>query len=133
MLYDFHHNENSKKPNSVNATYVITGVQHPPEPPATNGDAHESDGDDIMQSSPYISSSMPNQDAAADTVTASSIILVREEDLEGNMAGDFSGTVLVADSGYRCEIDIPVNLFYPRIQSPARGFAGSQCLDGCQP
>ncbi|ODM19489.1 hypothetical protein SI65_04473 [Aspergillus cristatus] len=82
MLYDFHHNENSKKPNSVNATYVITGVQHPPEPPATNGDAHESDGDDIMQSSPYISSSMPNQDASADAVTTSSIILVREEDLE---------------------------------------------------
>ncbi|OJJ88456.1 uncharacterized protein ASPGLDRAFT_54511 [Aspergillus glaucus CBS 516.65] len=82
MLYDFHHNENSKKPNSVNATYVITGVQHPSEPHATNGDAHESDGDDIMQSSPYISSSMPNQDAAADTVTGSSIILVREEDLE---------------------------------------------------
>lgn len=40
---------------------------------------------------------MPNQDADADTVTTSSIILVREEDLEGNMAGDISGTVLVAD------------------------------------
>lgn len=85
MLYDFHHNENSKKPNSVNATYIITGMQQPPEPPATNGNAHESDadGDDIMQSSPYISSSVPNQDAVIDSVAAASIILVREEDLEG--------------------------------------------------
>lgn len=76
---------------------------------------------------------MPNQDAGADTVTISSIILVREEDLEGNTAGDISGTVLVADGAYRCEIDIPVNLFYSHIQSPARGIAGSQYLDGCQP
>lgn len=68
---------------------------------------------------------MPNQDADADTVTTSSIILVREEDLEGNMAGDISGTVLVADGTYRCKIDIPVNLFFSRIQSPARGIAGS--------
>lgn len=86
MLYDFHHNENNKKPNSVNATYIITGMQQPPEPPATNGNVtHESDadGDDIMQSSPYISSSVPNQDAVIDSVAAASIILVREEDLEG--------------------------------------------------
>lgn len=133
MLYDFHHNENSKKPNSVNATYVITGVQHPPEPPATNGDAHESDGDDIMQSSPYISSSIPNQDASADAATTSSIILVREEDLEGNATIDSSSIVLVADTGYRCEIDVPVNFFCSHIQYPAHGLAGSQCLDGCQP
>lgn len=85
MLYEFHHNENFKKPNSVNATYVITGVQQRPEPPATSGDAHESDadGDDIMQSSPYVSGSMSNQDAVVDSVAAASIILVREEDLEG--------------------------------------------------
>lgn len=133
MLYDFHHNENSKKPNSVNATYVIAGAQYPPESPATNGDAHESDGDHIMQSSPYMSSSMPNQDACAHTATTSSIILVREEDLEGHLADNISGMVLVADSAYRCEIDIPVNLFYPHIQSPVRGIAGSQYLDRCQP
>ena len=125
MLYSFHHSENSKKPNSVDATYVITGVQHPPEPPATTGD-------DIMQSSPYISSSMPNQDDLASAVTTSSIILVREEDLEGNATIDSSGMVLVADTGYRCEIDVPVNFVYSHIQSPVRSSAGSQCLDGCQ-
>ena len=85
MLYEFHRNENSKKPNSVNATYVITGVQQVPEPPATNGNANDfdGDGDDIMQSSPYISSSMPNQDEVIDSIPTTSIILVREEDLEG--------------------------------------------------
>lgn len=84
MLYDFHQNENSKKPNSVNATYVITGVQQP-EAPAANGKTNGSDrdGDDLMQSSPYMSSSMPNQDDPAETVPTTSIILVREEDLEG--------------------------------------------------
>lgn len=83
MLYDFHQNENSKKPNSVNATYVITGVQQL-EAPAANGKANDDgDGDDFMQSSPYISSSMPNQDDPAETVPTISIILVREEDLEG--------------------------------------------------
>ena len=45
MLYEFHQNENSKKPNSVNATYVITGVQQLPEPPATNGNANDFDGE----------------------------------------------------------------------------------------
>ena len=83
MLYDFHQNENSKKPNSVNATYVITGVQQL-EAPAANGKANDDgDGDDFMQSSPYISSSMPNLDDPAETVPTISIILVREEDLEG--------------------------------------------------
>lgn len=84
VLYEFHQNENSKKPNSVNATYVITGVQQP-EPPAANGAANEADGDgdDFMQSSPYISSSMPNQESSIEAVPTSSIILVREEDLEG--------------------------------------------------
>ena len=83
MLYDFHQNENSKKPNSVNATYVITGVRQL-EAPAANGKANDDgDGDDFMQSSPYISSSMPNQDDPAEMVPTVSIILVREEDLEG--------------------------------------------------
>ncbi|PYH85913.1 hypothetical protein BO82DRAFT_141996 [Aspergillus uvarum CBS 121591] len=83
MLYDFHHNENYKKPNSVNATYILTGVQKAPEPAAsTNGFQSSADTDDIPPSSPYISSSMPNQDGDADEVAVSSVLLVREEDLE---------------------------------------------------
>ncbi|KAL4787997.1 DNA polymerase subunit Cdc27 [Aspergillus varians] len=84
MLFDFHHHENSKKPSSVNATYILTGVPKAIEP-ATNGAAangKDSDEDDIMPSSPYISSSMPNQDAATDQIPVSSVLLAREEDLE---------------------------------------------------
>lgn len=84
MLYEFHRNENAKKPQSVNATYIITGVQHPPpKKPVANG-ARTKDGDDeVMQSSPFLSSSMPQQDAADEPIRTTSIILVREEDMEG--------------------------------------------------
>ncbi|KAL4971473.1 DNA polymerase subunit Cdc27 [Aspergillus desertorum] len=84
MLYDFHHNENSKKPSSVHATYVLTGVPKSAEP-APNGAAANgnSDNDDnIMPSSPYISSSMPNPEDESEQVPVSAILLAREEDLE---------------------------------------------------
>ncbi|KAJ9303640.1 hypothetical protein DTO217A2_6856 [Paecilomyces variotii] len=80
MLYDFHRSENAKKAQSVNATYVITGVQKPPEKPATNG--HAKDGEDeVMQSSPFMSS-MPQPEVAEEEIRTTSMILVREEDLE---------------------------------------------------
>ncbi|KAE8355252.1 DNA polymerase subunit Cdc27 [Aspergillus coremiiformis] len=82
MLYDFHRTENSKRPQSVNATYIVSGVQKEPEP-ATNGHTNGEDRNgDVFPSSPYLSSSMPNQDFASDTVTTASVVLVREEDLE---------------------------------------------------
>ncbi|KAJ5488673.1 hypothetical protein N7539_003563 [Penicillium diatomitis] len=80
ILYEFHRTENAKRPHSVHATYVISGVQKPTAPPATNG--HTKDEDEVMQSSPYLPSSMPNQEAASDVVSIASILLVREEDLE---------------------------------------------------
>ncbi|EPS32841.1 hypothetical protein PDE_07802 [Penicillium oxalicum 114-2] len=81
ILYEFHRNENAKRPQSVHATYLISGIQKPAEePPATNG--HPSDEDEVMQSSPYLLSSMPNQDSALESVRVASIILAREEDLE---------------------------------------------------
>ncbi|CAL5873249.1 uncharacterized protein PFLUO_LOCUS7518 [Penicillium psychrofluorescens] len=80
MLFDFHRTENAKKPQSVHATYVISGIQKPPPPPETNGHG-ANDEDAIMQSSPYMPSSMPNQDPA-DAVRVTSIILTREENLE---------------------------------------------------
>ena len=85
MLYDFYHSENTKKLNSVNATYLLTGIQKPPTPPTTNG-AHangDNNEDNVMASSPYLPSSMPNQDTITDDVATASVILAREEDLEG--------------------------------------------------
>lgn len=38
-----------------------------------------------MQSSPYLPSSMPNQDDASDSIRTTSIILAREEDLESKL------------------------------------------------
>ncbi|KAJ5098091.1 Six-hairpin glycosidase [Penicillium argentinense] len=49
-------------------------------PPATNG--HAKDEDEVMQSSPYLPSSMPNPDSSPDSSRVSSIIIAREEDLE---------------------------------------------------
>ncbi|KAJ5479711.1 hypothetical protein N7530_005220 [Penicillium desertorum] len=80
ILYEFHRNENAKKPQTVHATYVISGIQKAPEPAPTNG--HADDEDEMMQSSPYLPSSMPNQDATSDSIRTASIVLAREEDLE---------------------------------------------------
>ncbi|KAJ5940267.1 hypothetical protein N7516_000435 [Penicillium verrucosum] len=80
ILFEFHRNENAKKPQTVHATYVISGIQKAPEPAPTNG--HADDEDEMMQSSPYLPSSMPNEDAASDSIRAISIVLAREEDLE---------------------------------------------------
>ena len=83
MLYDFHKQQNAKKPESIHATYLLSGIKR--EEPATNGDTKkDNDGDNYMQSSPIMSSSIPvpedEQSAAAPPVL--SISLVREEDLD---------------------------------------------------
>ncbi|KAJ5457929.1 hypothetical protein N7475_009317 [Penicillium sp. IBT 31633x] len=80
LLFEFHRNENAKKPQTVHATYVISGIQKAPEPSYTNG--HGNDEDETMQSSPYLPSSMLNQDLAPDSSRPASIVLAREEDLE---------------------------------------------------
>lgn len=87
ILFEFHHNENAKKPQTVHATYVISGIQKAPEPSYTNG--HGNDEDETMQSSPYLPSSMPNQDSASDSIRVASIVLAREEDLEGTLFHGF--------------------------------------------
>jgi DNA polymerase delta subunit 3 len=96
MLYGFHHNENGKKPQSVNATYIVTGVQKAPAPAAAN--AHNkgegNNGGDFPTSSPYLGSSMPNQDDIPDTVTTASVLLVREEDLEGRELYSFHNKIM---------------------------------------
>lgn len=83
MLFEFHHNENAKKPQSVHATYVISGFQRPLEAPTTNG--HAKDEDEVMQSSPYLPSSMPNREVQSSSPRVLSIIIAREEDLVGKL------------------------------------------------
>lgn len=84
MLYDFHKKQNQKKPGTVHATYLISGTKRKEEPPATIGGVKDVDGDDYMQSSPFMSSSMPQPEEDQGTGESSvlSITLTREEDLE---------------------------------------------------
>lgn len=86
MLYEFRRLENAKKPKSVHATYLLTGIrgagsaQNPP----LNG-AHSKDGeDDVMQSSPFVSSQAVPQDEPEDEgPRVTSVALLNEEELEG--------------------------------------------------
>ncbi|ODH48038.1 hypothetical protein GX48_05885 [Paracoccidioides brasiliensis] len=83
MLYEFHRVENSKKPQSVYATYLITGTRLPTQRHhVLNGDAKKDGDDDIMQCSPFLSSQTGFQeDDTEDSPPVTSITLVREEDL----------------------------------------------------
>ncbi|MCJ1300326.1 hypothetical protein MMC08_003122, partial [Hypocenomyce scalaris] len=82
MLYDFHHEQKIRKPGSIHATYLVGGARRVSELPSTNG-SQKPDGEDVhMQSSPFLSSSMPHQDEEAEEHTVRSITLVREEQLE---------------------------------------------------
>ncbi|KAJ5894694.1 hypothetical protein N7495_006385 [Penicillium taxi] len=79
ILFEFHRNENAKTPQTVHATYVISGIQ---EQSTINGNGNANKDDEVPPSSPYLPSSMPNQDSSSESVRISSIILAREEDLE---------------------------------------------------
>lgn len=80
MLFDFHRTENAKKPKSVNATYLVTGTRKRQET-SLNGNPSKDGEDEVMQSSPFMSSQVEPQDDAEDGPPVTSIVLVREEDL----------------------------------------------------
>ncbi|KAG8527465.1 uncharacterized protein KY384_007617 [Bacidia gigantensis] len=81
MLYDFHSNQNKRKPNSVHACYIIDGFLKREPQPAVDG--KEDDGEDVhMQSSPFISSSMPQNDAEVANIQTRTIMLVKEEHMQ---------------------------------------------------
>ena len=83
MLYEFHRQQNGKKPGTVHATYLISGTKRKEEPLASNGGVQKDGEDDCMQSSPFVNSSMPQQDEGTGESGVLSITLVREENLEG--------------------------------------------------
>lgn len=92
MLFDFHKHQNAKKPNSVHATYLVTGKKHTDEQAegkagATNGTSGKHGEDVNMRSSPFMSS-MPEAEEEDDEsdeepVKQTTILLVREEELQG--------------------------------------------------
>ena len=84
MLYEFHSQQNAKKPGTVHATYLVSGTQRKETPVVTNGGAKKDGEDDYMQSSPFMSSSMPQPEENTGETSVLSISLVREEELESN-------------------------------------------------
>ena len=84
MLYEFHRKQNAKKAGSVNATYLINGVVVVVAAASAGQSQINGDGDDIhMQSSPFMSSSAPQEESQEQTLYSRSVLLAREEDLEG--------------------------------------------------
>lgn len=84
MLYEFHHGQNLKKPGSVHATYLLDGAWYPVVESQMNG--AQQDGEDVhMQSSPYMSSSMPQESNEEDALSSRGILLARQENLEGKV------------------------------------------------
>ena len=83
MLYDFHHQQNAKKPGTLHATYLLSGTKREEESAHTDRDVKMGDGDDHIQSSPFMASSMPQIQESSGETAVLSITLVREEDLEG--------------------------------------------------
>ena len=82
MLYDFHHKQSLKKPGSVHASYLVDGIPTITKVHSANGQA--GDGEDAyMQSSPVMSSSLPQEETEEYTIPSKSIVLAREEDLQG--------------------------------------------------
>jgi DNA polymerase delta subunit 3 len=83
MLFEFHRLQNSKKPGSIHATYLVTGLQRPEQfNSVSNG--HGAGGEDTyMQSSPFMSSSIAQPEEQHEAKPVQTIMLVKEEDLEG--------------------------------------------------
>lgn len=82
MLYDFHQKQNLKKPGTIHATYLLSGTKRP-EDLITLNEPKKDGEDEYMQSSPFMSSSMPLAVDSTGESSLLSITLVKEEDLEG--------------------------------------------------
>ncbi len=84
MLLDFHNQQTTKKPGSVHAMYLISGVQVVKSLSDLNMISNDQHADDTpMQSSPFMSSSMPQQEEEEEMTPMLKVItLVREEQLE---------------------------------------------------
>lgn len=79
MLFDFHQKQNAKKPNSIHATYLISGTKRAVD--KTNGTNGRSGEDVSMRSSPFMSSMPEPEEQEEEPVKKSAILLVREEEL----------------------------------------------------
>jgi hypothetical protein len=80
MLFEFHQKQNAKKPNSIHATYLVTGTKRSAE--HTNGKNGKHGEDVDMRSSPFMSSMPEPEEPAEEPVKETTVLLVREEELQ---------------------------------------------------
>jgi hypothetical protein len=80
MLYEFHAKQTAKTPESVHATYLLIGKK--PSSEHSNGIGAHDGHDTAMRSSPFMSSLPEPPSTPEDPVSTTSIVLVREEELE---------------------------------------------------
>jgi DNA polymerase delta subunit 3 len=84
MLFEFHRQQNVKKPGTVHATYLVAGTRRKSLATTNNGNTVKGGEDEYMQSSPFRSSPIPpNHEEVVEDHPIFCITLVREEDLEG--------------------------------------------------
>lgn len=86
MLYEFHKTQNSKKPNSLHATYLLTGRRLVQQDQSQVSDEQQMDGEDShMRSSPLPASSAPETQESGQPEFSSMkvVMLVKQEELEG--------------------------------------------------
>jgi hypothetical protein len=76
---------------------------------------------------------MPNQDVFPEQVRIASIILAREEDLEGTLLGWKAGEIALLTTGAlnRCEGNLSVDIDDPCLQRATIYTSGPQYLDRC--
>lgn len=129
MLYEFHRSENEKKPKSVHATYLLTGISGHTKPLPLSRN-HLKDGEDeVMQSSPVVGS-QPAQPETTETVAGpaiTSVLLVPEEELEGKSFESGLGPDY-ANVFYRCKVPFPEGFIHFCIQRTADFNARLECV-----
>jgi len=79
MLYDFHKNQNDRRPGTVHATYLVYGSKNAAPQPS-----YGSDGDVEMASSP------PDAYSLADSAPSFTLTFIPEERLKGVWSHDTS-------------------------------------------
>lgn len=119
MLYDFHQRQTSKKPGSVHATYLVDGIPTITKAHSTNGQT--GDGEDAyMQNSPVMSSSLPQEETEEYTIPSKSIMLAREEDLQGTQYLKIKVPSCTKEARLRVclsrEVKVCANTFSPYLQ-----------------
>ena len=119
MLYDFHQRQTFKKPGSVHATYLVDGVPTIAKADSANGQT--GDGEDAyMQSSPVMSSSLPQEDTEEYTIPMKSVVLAREEDLQGMQYLKSRVLICIKEARLRVclsrEVKLCANTFSPHLQ-----------------